>query len=151
MSSLFKRLLSRELGEVNYNKYFFCYQKLIAEKKYDTKKLENREVYDDIYNFLKEKDEEILQEQLEGLLETMIMALRISRQYMFVFICYLLTSLFLISQGLMLYITISAIVLLSVCFLYKTYEFIVNKYCYIDAHIVIIYKSVLDSLLSSKN
>ena len=31
-------------------------------------------------------------------------------------------------------------------FLVKTYEFLVNKFCYVDAHLVLIYKSVLDKI-----
>ena len=36
---------------------------------------------------------------------------------------------------------------MCILFLAKTYEFIINKYCFIDAHIVWIYKTVLDRIL----
>lgn len=150
MSSVFKKLLSQEFGESNYNKYFYCFQKLLSEKKYDIKKMENEEIYEDIYNRLKEKERVVLQKKSEQLLDTMFIALSISKNYIFIFLCYLAVAFFLIIQGLVPIITISALVLLSGCFIYKTYEFVINKYCYIDAHLIIIYKSVLDQLLEGE-
>lgn len=147
MASVFRRLISREFGVKNYNKYFFCYQRLIEAKKYNSRNLENREIYEDIYNKLKDKDIKALNEMLERLLDAMYLALRISKQYIFSLIFYLVATGFIVFQGLVPWITISALVLMGACFLYKTYEFVVNKYCYIDAHIVLVYKSVLDKLI----
>lgn len=147
MTSVFKKLISRELGESKYNKYFFCYQKLILDKKYESKKFDNKEIYDDIYEMLKDKDQEDLKSMLERLLDAMCLALKISRNYIFTFIVYLLAAAFIIFQGLLPVITVMGLILMSLCFIYKTYEFVVNKYCFIDAHIVLVYKSVLDRLL----
>ena len=147
MSSVFKKLISREFGETKYNKYFFCYQKLILNKRYNSKNLQNKEIYDDIYESLKDKDTESLKVMLERLLDAMYLALRISKNYIFTLIVYLLSAGFLIFQGLVPWILIVSLLCLSAGFIYKTYEFIVNKYCYIDAHIVLVYKSVLDQLL----
>lgn len=147
MTSVFKRLISRELGEAKYNKYFICYQKLILDKKYDSRNFDNKEIYEDIYNNLKDKDAVILKSMLERLLDTMCLALKISKTYFIAFIVYLTASGFLIFQGMIPLITIVGLVAMSFCFIYKTYEFVVNKYCYIDAHIILVYKSVLDRLL----
>ena len=54
MSSVFRKLISKELGEYSYHKYFRCYQKLIEEKKYNSRELKNEEIYNDIYEQLKE-------------------------------------------------------------------------------------------------
>lgn len=150
MTSVFKKLISKELGENKYNKYFFSYQKKIADKTYSHKELENKEIYDDIYEVLKDKDEESIQKMVERLGDTMCFALRISKTYVFIFLTYLIAAIFLIAKNLMPSITIVSLILISVCFIYKTYEFVVNKFCFIDAHIILIYKSVLDKIILSR-
>lgn len=146
MSSVFKKLLSKELGEGTYNKYFYCYQKLIAEKKYNY----NEEIFNDMYAQLKDKDIDILTKMLERLWDTVYIATRINRTYIVAFLFYLGCALFLICQEVQPWITVISLILMSLCFLYKTYEFVVNKYCFIDAHIIIVYKSVLDRLILYK-
>lgn len=147
LSSVFKKLITKELGASRYNKYFFCYQKLIIEKKYDSTKLSNQEIHDDMYNTLKDRDIVTLQKMLERLLDCMHLALSISKQYMFILFAYVLTIVLILSQGFLWWITVCSIALLSIAFIYKTIEFIVNKYCFIDAHIILVYKSVLDELI----
>lgn len=147
MSSVFKKLITKELGASRYNKYFFCYQKLIIEKKYDSTKLSNQEIHDDMYNTLKDRDIVTLQKMLERLLDCMHLALSISKQYMFILFAYILTIVLILSQGFLWWITVCSIATLSIAFIYKTIEFIVNKYCFIDAHIILVYKSVLDELI----
>ncbi|WP_143099157.1 hypothetical protein [Anaeromicropila populeti] len=151
MSSVFKKLITKELGANQYNKYFFCYQKLIIEKKYDSTKLSNKEIYDDIYSILKDRDVNSLENMLERLLDAMHLALRISRQFFFISFVYICAILFLISQGLLIWITLVGVVALTGAFLYKVCEFVVNKYCFIDAHIILVYKSVLDELIFLKS
>lgn len=147
MSSVFKKLITKELGASRYNKYFFCYQKLIIEKKYDSTKLSNQEIHDDMYNTLKDRDIVTLKKMLERLLDCMHLALSISKQYMFILFAYVLTIVLILSQGFLWWITVCSIAVLSIAFIYKTIEFIVNKYCFIDAHIILVYKSVLDELI----
>lgn len=147
MASIFRKLISKEFGKNNYDKYFYCYQKLIANKTYDHRKLDNEEIFNDMYEYLKDKDIIFLTKMLDRLADTMNLALRISKTYIFTLVCYILASLFIVSQGLVLIATLTSIILMSVCFIYKTYEYVVNKYCFIDAHIIIIYKSVLDKLI----
>jgi hypothetical protein len=151
MSSIFKKLISSELGENRYNKYFCCYRRLIVNKQYDSKQMENEEVYNDILEHLKNKDIGDLTKRLERLLEAMYIALRISKHYIFTFIFCFFGIAFIIIQNLMVEITVASILLISLCFLYKTYEFFINRYCYIDAHIILVYKSVLDKLIVSYN
>jgi hypothetical protein len=141
MSSVFKKLISRELGENNYNKYFFVCQKSIQNKVFDSK-----EIYNDIYEILKSKDKKSIKKMQDRLNDAMILAIRISRTYFISFLFYIGASLFLITKDLNLLITISSIILMSICFIVKTYEFLVNKYCFIDAQIVLVYKTVLDKI-----
>lgn len=147
LSSVFKKLITKELGISRYNKYFFCYQKLIIEKKYDRTKLSNKEIHDDMYNTLKDKDIAILQKMLERLLDSMHLALSISKQYVFILIAYILTMVVILLQSFVWWFTLGSIAVLTIAFIYKTCEFIVNKYCFIDAHIILVYKSVLDELI----
>ena len=54
--------------------------------------------------------------------------------------------LFLLGEGLQASITWGASALITIAFLAKTYEYVVNKFCFMDAQIVMIYKEVLDKM-----
>lgn len=151
MASVFRKLICKELGENAYNKYFTCYQNLIKNKKYNHHELNNEEIYEDIQGKLMDKDIEVLNKMLNRLSDSMFLVLRISKTFKFTVFMYLASILFLILYGVAFALGIGAAILITGCFMYKTYEYIVNKYCFIDAHIVIIYKSVLDRLILAKN
>lgn len=142
MSSVFKKLISKELGENNYNKYFFVCQKSLHNKSFDSK-----EIYNDIYENLKTKDQLSILKMQERLNDAMILAIRISRTYFFLFLFYLAASAYLIIEVVNPLITVISLVLMTSCLLGKTYEYFVNKYCFIDAQIVLVYKSVLDTIM----
>jgi len=142
MASVFKKLISKELGKNNYNRYFFCYQKGVNNKASSSK-----EIYNDIYERLKDRDINAIKKMHKRLNDAMIIALRISKTYFFALIFFIGASLFLIGQDLKPVITIISLVIMCLCFVYKTFEFIVNKYCFIDAQIVLVYKAVLDELI----
>jgi len=145
MSSVFKKLISREFGENNYNKYFF-----VCQKGLHNKVLDNKEIYNDIYDKLKNKDKEIITKMQGRLNDSIMLTLRISKTYFLYFVYVLGAIFFLLTKGInpvILGISIAAIIIV---FLTKTYEFIVNKYCFIDAHIVLIYKTVLEKMLVTR-
>lgn len=142
MASVFKKLISNELGENNYNKYFFVCQKSLQNKVFDSK-----EIYNDIYENLKNKDRIAIKKMQGRLNDAMFLAVRISKTYFFSFLFFLGAISFLLTKGLHPIITIVSILLMAFMFLAKTYEFIVNKYCFIDAHIVLVYKTVLDKMI----
>lgn len=147
MVNVFRKLIRKEFGESKYNQYVGSYHKRMIERSYDYRNLQNEEIYNDIYNSLKDKDIESLKSMFERLTEAMLLVVKISRTYFTIFVVYLAGAFFLISRDLVPWVTVIGIVLMSACFLYKTYEYLANKFCYIDARIVIIYKSVLDQLL----
>lgn len=147
MTSVFKKLLSKELGEERYDGYYLCYRNLMTDKGYDGRKFGNQQVYKELYDYLKERDKSSLDKMLERLTDTMQSAVVINKQYMFAFVFYLMSSIFLILMQLNPFITIISLVLMSACFIYKTCEYVVNKFCYIDASIALVYKSVLDKLI----
>ena len=142
--SVFRRLIRRELGEKSYNKYFTYIQRNLMEKS-----LESKEVYEDIYLHLKDKDIESIAHMHDRLNEAMLLAFRISKTYVFTIIVYLLGSIFILTRNLLPTITIASISVMSALFLVKTYEFLLNKYCFIDAQIVLVYKSVLEKIILS--
>jgi len=145
MASVFKKLISRELGEMNYNRYFFCYQRGIANRTCNSK-----EIYNDIYDKLKDKDVKVIKRMHERLNDSMIQALRISKTYLFAFLFYLGSVVFLLGIGIKPILVVIGLILVTICFIFKTIEFFVNKYCFIDAQIVLVYKAVLDELLMNK-
>lgn len=147
---MFKRLLNKEFGRNKYEKYFVSYQRLLIENKLDNSNLEHQEIFKDIYQELKDDDTIDLENKLERLLETMMLAFRISKQYIFAIAAYICGFGFLIFQNLQVAVTVGSLVIISFCFLYKTYEFVINRYCYIDAYIIIVYKAVLDKILVTR-
>lgn len=147
MVNVFRKLIRKEFGDKKYNQYVGSYHRKMLEKSFDYRNLQNEEIYNDIYNDLKDKDLESLKKMFDRLTEAMLMVVKISRTYFTILLVYLAGTFFLISRDLVPWVTIVSIILMSFCFLYKTYEYVANKFCYIDARIIIVYKSVLDQLL----
>lgn len=142
MSNVFKKLISKELGEVNYHRYF-----TFVKKNMETKLSDSQTLYNDMYEKLKYRDHRSITKMHNRLNDTMLLAFRISKNFFLAFLFYLAASIFLIAKGLQPELTITALILMNLCFIYKAYEFISNKFCYIDAQIVLIYKAVLDRII----
>jgi hypothetical protein len=146
MSNVFKKLISKELGEVNYHRYFS-----FVKKNLETKKSDSQTIYNDMYEKLKYRDLKAIAKMHSRLNDTMLLAFRISKNFFFAFLFYLSASIFLIAKSPVPELTIVALVLMSVCFVYKAYEFVANKFCYIDAQIVLVYKAVLDRIILNEH
>ena len=142
MANVFKKLISKELGEVNYHRYFSSVKKNI-----DAKVGDSQTIYNDMYEKLKYRDLRSIAKMHSRLNDTMLLAFRISKNFFLAFLFYLSASIFLIAKDLRPEFTIVALVLMSVCFIYKAYEFVANKFCYIDAQIILVYKAVLDRII----
>lgn len=142
MSNVFKKLISKELGEVSYHRYFSC-----VKKNMETKLTDSQTIYNDMYDKLKYRDYKAIARMHNRLNDTMLLAFRISKNFFLAFLFYLASSIFLIAKGLQPELTIVALILMNLCFIYKTYEFVSNKFCYIDAQIVLVYKAVLDRII----
>ena len=146
MSNVFKKLISKELGEINYNRYF-CFIK----RNHESRMSDSQVIYNDIYEKLKSRDIKSITKMHNRLNNTMLLAFRISKNYFFTFMFYLIAALYIIIRDIRPEITIIALTLMSICFFYKTYEFVVNKFCYIDAQIILVYKAVLDKIILSEH
>ncbi len=142
MSNVFKKLISKELGEVNYHRYFSFVKRNIENRTADSQL-----IYNDMYEKLKYRDLKSITKMHNRLNDTMLLAFRISRNFFFAFMFYLAAMIFLIAKSLRPEMTILALILMSITFIYKTYEFLANKFCYIDAQIVLVYKAVLDRII----
>lgn len=146
MSNVFKKLISKELGEVNYHRYFS-----FVKKNIETKHSDSQTIYNDMYEKLKYRDLKSIKKMHNRLNDTMLLAFRISKNFYFAFLFYLSAAIFLIVRSLQPELTIVALALMSACFIYKTYEFVANKFCYIDAQIVLVYKAVLDRIIINEH
>lgn len=145
MVGIFRQLIKKEFGINKYQVYSSSIRNGMRESV-----PRNRDVYNDIFVYLQEKDLNMISVMQKRLNESILTTFRISRNYSLVLLAYLGSCLFLILQDLVPWITTASIILLSSCFIAKTYEFVVNKYCYIDAQIILAYKTALDNILLRK-
>ena len=146
MSNVFKKLISKELGEMNYLRYFSH-----VKKNVETKISDSQTLYNDMYEKLKYRDIKSITKMHNRLNDTMMIAFRISKNFLFSFLMYLLASVYLIAKDIRPELTVIALILMNLCFIYKTYEFVANKFCYIDAQIVLVYKTVLDRIILNEH
>jgi len=138
--NVLKKTLRSEFGQVKYEQYAKSIKQNIREAKAD-----NSEIFNDLYEMLKEKDEKRLEEMQERLNMSLLDAFQVSRTYLWAFVAYLAAFVVIASYVIQKY-AVPLLFFISVMFLVKTYEFLVNKFCYVDAHMVLIYKSVLDKI-----
>ena len=86
MNSVFRKLLSRELGEERYEEYCKNYRSCLEEKgSADGRKQGNKVIYDELYVYLEKKDLKSLTKMVERFADTMLLARQINRQYVFAF------------------------------------------------------------------
>ena len=140
MFNVLKKTLRREFGQAKYEQYAKSIKQNIREAKAD-----NAEIYNDLYEMLRGKDEKRLEEMQDRLNTSLLDAFQVSRLYLWAFVAYL-AAFFVIASYVIQKYAIPLLLFISIMFLIKTYEFLVNKFCYVDAHMVLIYKSVLDRL-----
>ena len=140
MLNVLKKTLRSEFGRAKYEQYARSIKQNIKEAKTD-----NSEIFNDLYATLEKKDEKLLEEMQERLNTSLLDAFWVSRTYLWAFVAYLAAFVIIASYVLQMY-AVPLLLFISAMFLVKTYEFLVNKFCYVDAHLVLIYKSVLDKI-----
>ena len=149
--NVFRKCLKKEFGKSRYGLYvLLCKEELEKQESEQDLHLDSRAVYQDMYeHIVKLKKEEIAQKK-ENLMLTLVKAFQIGRKFWFVFGFYLIASLLLVALELDPMVTYVSLVLMGVCFLYKTYEYVCNKFCFVDAYLVMVYKTVLERVDSKK-
>ena len=155
-TNIFRNFLSKEFGKEVYNQYLYKVQKFVEsqnekEPVVKGKELENTEIFRDMYDNLKNEDLEQLTKLMDQVVSSIVIVCKIGRRYIFVLLYFILMSFLLIELNLDERITVISLLLIGGCFLYKTYEFVINKFCFLDAHLIMIYKCVLDKLISVKS
>lgn len=145
MLSILGKLLCKELGENKYDLYFSHYSSYIKELSEcnSVPPGHNEEIFIDIYEQLKIKDIYDLQQMLERLLSAIELTVKISRQYMLVWLATVITIIVLIASPVSAFFTVMGICTVITCFGYKSIVYIVNRYCFIDANIILLYKTAL--------
>ena len=145
MFNVLKKTLRSEFGRVKYEEYARSIKQNIREAKTD-----NAEIFNDLYAMLKTEDEKRLEEMQERLNTSLLDAFRVSRTYLWALVAYLAAFVIIASYVIQMY-AVPLLLFISAMFLVKTYEFLVNKFCYVDAHMVLIYKAVLDKIRVERN
>lgn len=146
MRNVFQKCLRREFGEKGYLRYVTMCREEIAGQDPARLNYENKAIYQDMYQNLSEENQERLREKVDKLMETMYHAFQIGRRFWSVFLFYLTANIVMLCLSLDYIITCISLALMGVCFLYKLIEFVSNKYCFIDAYLVMVYKAVLEKL-----
>ena len=144
MLNVLKKTLQSEFGRSKYEQYAKSIKQNIREAKSD-----NSEIFNDLYENLRNQDEKRLEEMQERLNTSLLDAFYVSRMYLWAFVAYLVAFVIIASYVAQMY-AVPLLLFISVMFLVKTYEFLVNKFCYVDAHMVLIYKSVLDKIRAER-
>ena len=119
MANVFKNLIRKEFGDKNYYKYFFCYQNMLYNDDFEIDQVVKDEVYDDIYNNLKNLDIKTLVKKQNRLADTMMTAFSISSTFLIVVAFYVATIWILLSQGLNPDVVKLCVIISSAAFLYK--------------------------------
>ncbi len=144
MFNVLKKTLRKEFGQSKYEQYARSIKQNIREAKTD-----NSEIFNDIYELLQGTDEKKLEEMQERLNTSLLDAFYVSKNYIGAFVAYL-AAFFIIASFVAQMYAIPLMFIISGMFLIKTYEFLVNKFCYVDAHMVLIYKAVLDRIRTER-
>ena len=74
------------------------------------------------------------------------MALQSGRKFLSVIVFYIVANIVVLALDLNYFVTCMSVILMGGCFIYKLIEFLSNKYCVIDAYLIMIYKTVLETL-----
>lgn len=144
--NIFRKCLKKQFGKSKYVMYVKMCEEEVEKSTISKTKLEDKKIFVDMYEQLKQENEEYIKEKIEILTETLKHSLRVGMGFSGIFVFYILADIFLIALQLDHIITCAALLLMGICFIYKLLEFLANKYCFVDAYLIMIYKSVLEKL-----
>lgn len=142
--NVLKKLLKKEFGRDKYEQYARFIRQNVKDAEEDYS-----EIFNDLYGLLRKKDAGRLVEMQEQLNVSLLDAFYVSRNYLGAFAAYLAAFVIIASVVIRQY-AVWLLLFISLAFLVKTYEFLVNKFCYVDARLVLIYKEVLDRVRAEK-
>ena len=105
------------------------------------------DIFCDIYRNLCQQSQEDLNNALKELLGYVQMSIRISRNFLYITMGYMVAMAMLLLMELSWVILLPSLAVVSICYVYKLIEFVRNRYCDRDVRIVLIYKIALFHLL----
>ena len=146
--NVFRKRLRAEFGKKVYRHFVsLCREEIDQKKRRDPEaqmKANEKVVYSEMCQQIQSLTKEEIEKKKERLAGTLMDAFRIARQFSFVFIFYVLASVILVAMGLDARVTNASLVLMGICFLYKVYEFVCNRFCFVDAYLMMLYKTALE-------
>ena len=144
--NVFKRCLKKQFRKSKYTSYVQMCEEEVIRNAYSKTKIQDKKIFKDMYEQLKEENSEYIKERKELLAETLYLALQIGRKFFSVFIFYVAANIVILALDLNYFVTCASVMLMGTCFIYKLVEFLSNKYCFIDAYLIMVYKTVLETL-----
>lgn len=144
MNGIFKKLLRRELGIRRYESYCDDIRKLEDRTAYTAK------LYMDMYRMLAQQDTASLQKRKANMEEAIVRTFDICRQYITVLFASVVTLflLYFINPAHEILMLLSLIWFLG--FGAKTLEYITNRFCFVDAKLMLVYQAVLEQLCGTR-
>ena len=139
--NVFRKRLRAEFGKKVYRHFVSLCKEELDQKKNKVPEEQIKANEKVVYSEMCEQLQSLKKERLAGALMD---AFRIARQFSFVFVFYVIASLILAVMGLDARVTNVSLVLMGICFLYKVYEFICNRFCFVDAYLMMLYKTALE-------
>ena len=151
--NIFRKCLRRDLGKKQYRKYIeICREELKATNLMEEQfNIEEKGIFHILYEQMQTINKEDLQIRWEHIMITLMKAFRIGKEFGKVMIFYFICCLLLIGLNLNHMVTCFSLVLMSLCFLYKVYEYVENKVCFMDVYLFMVYNSVVEKLSHMQN
>ena len=140
--NIFKKLLRKELGETRYNGLVNFVNKYCGPEVKN-----NKELYEEIYEYCNRLDSERIVGMQMRLNEVMYQAFQVGRTYSLAFLIYLGAWFALLSLELRTELLLAGILGITVCFGLKTFQYFANRCAYADARIIETYRMVLERIL----
>ncbi len=144
MNSIFKKLLRAELGVNSYKQY--CEE----VRKPDNHAVQTARLYIAMYQQLETQDKHALGKRKHRMEEAILRSFDICRHYIIVLFASVVTLF------LLYYINPAAEVRMVLSLLWfvgvakKTVEYITNRFCFVDAKLLLVYQAVLKQLCEGK-
>lgn len=144
--NVFQKYLRRQVGNRKYSGYVEICRRNFERNDISHLTVDSKPIFDDMYELLKKENEDRLKERMKELIDTMMVASRITRQFASVILTYVIANLVLLVLDLDYYVTCASILMMGICFLYKLVEFVNNRHCVLDAYLFTIYKLALQKI-----
>ncbi|MCD7824676.1 MAG: hypothetical protein LUH14_01690 [Clostridiaceae bacterium] len=142
--NVFQKCLRRHMGNGRYFEYVELCRESMVKNNLPKLASESKPIFNEMYEQLKGENQAGIAERMRDLVDTLTVAFRITRYFVFVILAYILANIVLLGLDLNYYVTCVSILLLGIAFIYKLIEFLSNKFCVLDAYLFMIYKSVLE-------